>query len=89
MASESISEHIISKNFLGKHAPYLANLRMYTYTSDTHITLLLKILATGLCPKICNLHYHCRSVQVLNISDDVSASLHLNLWALIRLSFEA
>ena len=34
--------HLISKIFLGEHAP------RHTYTSDIHITPLLKILATGL-----------------------------------------
>ena len=49
MASEAISEYLISKHFLGEHA-----LRLYGYacihihTSETHVTPLLKILATGL-----------------------------------------
>ena len=46
-----ISEHLISKNFLGEHAPRspsLVCLCMHTYTSDTHVTPLLAILATSL-----------------------------------------
>ena len=39
MASEAISEHQISNVYTC----------MYTYTSDTYVTPLLKILTTGLC----------------------------------------
>ena len=57
MASEAISEHLISKISLGEHAPHtppysLVCLCMHTYTSDNHETPLLKILATDLDLKI-------------------------------------
>ena len=52
MASEAISEHLISKNFLGEHAPRppysLACMHTHTHHADTHVTPLQKILATGL-----------------------------------------
>ena len=52
MVSEGISEHLISKIFLGEHAPrpslVLHTYGMHTYTSDIHVTPHLKILAKGL-----------------------------------------
>ena len=51
MASEALSKHLISKHFLGEHAPRfptLACLCRHTYKSDIHVTPLLKILAAGL-----------------------------------------
>ena len=58
MAREAISEHLISKNFLGEHSPQtplvlpacLLITYMHTYTSDIDVTPLQKILATGLVP---------------------------------------
>ena len=51
MASEALSKHLISKHFLGEHAPRfptLACLCRHTYKSDIHVTPLLNILAAGL-----------------------------------------
>ena len=48
MSSEAISEHLISKNFLGEHAPRPPG---YVYAHaklHIHVNPLLKILATGL-----------------------------------------
>ena len=52
MTSEAISEHLISKNFLGTHAPrppvvLQACMFMHAYI-DIHIAPLLKTLAMGL-----------------------------------------
>ena len=51
MASEAISEHLISKKFLWDHAPRCVcdvYACMHTYKSDTYVILLLKILAMDL-----------------------------------------
>ena len=57
MASEVISEHLISKISWGSmhpDHPRLACISMHTYTSVIHVTPLLKILATGLvCMALC------------------------------------
>ena len=49
MASEASSEHLISKNFLGEHAPRPPLVCLCKL--DIHVTPLLKILATGLITK--------------------------------------
>ena len=77
MASEAISEHLISKNLLREACPQSC---MHTHKSDVHVTPIVKILATGL---YCLHHQPLFSILVLPADPPSTNTLDISFHLLL------